>query len=103
MDQHPTPTLSTRVLGKTAIEVSVLGLGCGTIGFGSVPHDQGVAVVRHALDRGITYLDTAHYYESEHIVGDALQGRRHDVTLATKTVKRSASGARSDLQISLKA
>jgi aryl-alcohol dehydrogenase-like predicted oxidoreductase len=78
-----------------------LGLGCGTIGFGSVPHEQGVAVVRRALDRGVTYVDTAHHYESEHIVGDALQGRRHEVCLATKTVKRNAAGARRDLALSL--
>jgi aryl-alcohol dehydrogenase-like predicted oxidoreductase len=92
-----------RVLGKTGLSVSVLGLGCGAIGFGSVPHEQGVAVVRRALDRGITYVDTAHHYESEHIVGEALEGRRHDVCLATKTVKRNAPGARRDLELSLRA
>lgn len=95
--------LSTRVLGKTGINVSVLGLGCGSIGFGHVSVDQGVAVVRHALDRGITYIDTAHHYESEQIVGQALQGRRDEVTLVTKTMKRNAPGARHDLQTSLEA
>ncbi|HWE64133.1 MAG TPA: aldo/keto reductase [Chloroflexota bacterium] len=97
-----TATLPTRVLGKTGLEVSVLGLGCGTIGFGNVPHQQGVAVVRHALDRGITYIDTAHHYESEPIVGDALSGRRDSVVLATKTVKRNAQAARRDLEQSLR-
>ena len=74
MQQVTHDTLATRTLGKTGIEVSVLGLDCGTIGFGNVLHEQGIAVVRHALDRGITYVDTAHHYESEHIVGDALFG-----------------------------
>lgn len=102
MPDESTSTLPTRTLGKTGLEVSVLGLGCGTIGFGNVPHEQGVAVVRHAIDRGITYIDTAHHYESEPIVGDALVGRRHEVVLATKTVKRNARGARRDLEQSLR-
>jgi aryl-alcohol dehydrogenase-like predicted oxidoreductase len=102
MRDYAHSTLPTRVLGKTGLQVSVLGLGCGTIGFGNVPHDQGVAVVRHALDLGITYIDTAHHYESEPIVGDALVGRRRDVVLATKTVKRNASAARRDLEQSLR-
>ena len=101
MQQPATPILPTRILGKTGLTVSVLGIGCGTVGFGSVPHAFGVDVVRHALDRGITYVDTAHHYESEKIVGEALVGRRHDVTLATKTVKRNAPAARHDLQQSL--
>ncbi len=92
-----------RALGKTGINMPVLGLGCGTIGFGNVPRAQGVAVVRHALDRGVTYLDTAHHYESEQIVGEAIAGRRQEVILATKTVKRNAAGARSDLEMSLRA
>jgi aryl-alcohol dehydrogenase-like predicted oxidoreductase len=94
--------LPTRTLGKTGIEVSVLGLGCGTIGFGNVPQAQGVAVVRHAIDRGITYIDTAHHYESETIVGEALVGMRDRVCLATKTVKRNAAAARRDLEQSLR-
>lgn len=95
--------LPTRTLGKTGLTPSVLGFGAGTIGFGNVPTDQGVAVVRHALDRGITYFDTAHHYESEHLVGEALVGRRHEVILATKTVKRNAAAARLDLEQSLRA
>jgi aryl-alcohol dehydrogenase-like predicted oxidoreductase len=102
MQQQFATTLPSRVLGKTGLEVSVLGLGCGTIGFGNVPLQEGMAVVRHALDSGITYIDTAHHYESEPIVGDALRGRRSSVVLATKTVKRNARGARRDLEQSLR-
>ncbi|GAC1437184.1 MAG: aldo/keto reductase [Chloroflexota bacterium] len=103
MEQVSQSSLPTRTLGTTGRQVSVLGLGCGTIGFGSVPREQGVDVVRHALDRGITYVDTAHHYESEHIVGEAIAGRREGITLATKTVKRNAAGARRDLEMSLQA
>jgi aryl-alcohol dehydrogenase-like predicted oxidoreductase len=100
--QPATSTLPTRVLGKTGLEVSVLGIGCGTIGFGTTSVAEGAAIVRHALDRGITYVDTAHHYQSEHIVGEALQGRRDSVVLATKTVKRNAPAARRDLEQSLR-
>jgi aryl-alcohol dehydrogenase-like predicted oxidoreductase len=100
--QPATSTLPTRVLGKTGLEVSVLGIGCGTIGFGTMSVAEGAAIVRHALDRGITYVDTAHHYQSEHIVGEALQGRRDSVVLATKTVKRNAPAARRDLAQSLR-
>jgi aryl-alcohol dehydrogenase-like predicted oxidoreductase len=100
--QPATSTLPTRVLGKTGIEVSVLGIGCGTLGFGTTSLAEGAAVVRYALDQGITYVDTAHHYQSEHIVGEALQGRRDSVVLATKTVKRNAPAARRDLEQSLR-
>ena len=96
------PSLPTRVLGRTGISTTVLGLGCGTIGFGNVSHEQGMAVVKYALDNGITYVDTAHHYGSEPIVGAALAGRRHEVCLVTKTVKRNAPAAKRDLQQSLR-
>ena len=102
MQQPPTATLATRILGKTGIATSVLGLGCGTIGFGNVPHEQGVAVVRRALERGVTYFDTAHHYESESIVGEGLAGHRQDVCLITKTIKRNAARARADIALSLR-
>ncbi len=94
--------IPTRPLGKTGHQTTVLALGCGTIGFGSVPHEAGVAVVRHALDNGINYIDTAHLYESEAIVGDALQGRRDEAFLVTKTIKRNRDAAWQDIQGSLR-
>lgn len=61
----------------------VIGLGAGPLG--ALPRHEGVALVRAALDRGITLLDTAPSYgASEEILGDALRGDRARITLVTK-------------------
>jgi aryl-alcohol dehydrogenase-like predicted oxidoreductase len=60
---------------------------------------------RAALDAGVNYLDTARAYrdgEDERVVGEALVGRRHEVILASKSVKRDAEGARKELEESLR-
>ena len=70
-----------RTLGRTGLRVS-------DIGFGSYALDGNVLLVRHALDRGISYFDTAESYQdgrSEETLGKALSGQRDRVTLATKT------------------
>lgn len=94
--------LPTRVLGKTGVEVSVLGLGSGAIGFKAVTHEEGIAVVRRCLELGVTYFDSAHHYESESIVGDGLVGHRDEVFLVTKTAKRNREGAAGDIEKSLR-
>jgi aryl-alcohol dehydrogenase-like predicted oxidoreductase len=78
-----------RVLGHTGLRVSVICLG--TVFLGSeIPPAPSVRVIRAALDRGVTFLDTAEIYTrpqygaSEEVVGEALTGRRHQVVLATK-------------------
>jgi aryl-alcohol dehydrogenase-like predicted oxidoreductase len=77
-----------RTLGGTGIKVSVHCLGAMMFGaVGNADHDDCVRIVRAALDQGINFVDTADMYsagESEQIVGQALQGRRDDVVLATK-------------------
>jgi aryl-alcohol dehydrogenase-like predicted oxidoreductase len=77
-----------RTLGGTGIQVSVHCLGAMMFGaVGNADHDDCVRIVRAALDQGINFVDTADMYsagESEQIVGQALQGRRDDVVLATK-------------------
>ncbi len=76
-------------LGRTGRRVSVAGLGCGghsRLGQAtgrSVPESENV--VRVALDLGITFVDTAPSYGTEEIVGKALEGRRDEVVLSTKT------------------
>jgi aryl-alcohol dehydrogenase-like predicted oxidoreductase len=76
------PRVRRRVrLGRTGLEIPDVGFGSSRLG------DQ-VDVVQHALDRGITYFDTAESYtngQSETTLGRALAGRRDDVILASKT------------------
>jgi aryl-alcohol dehydrogenase-like predicted oxidoreductase len=77
-----------RTLGGTGIQVSVHCLGAMMFGaVGNADHDDCVRIVRAGLDQGINFVDTADMYsagESEQILGQALQGRRDDVVLATK-------------------
>jgi len=76
-----------RQLGRSGCRVSVVGLGCNNFG-GRIGPEASRAVVDAALDAGITLFDTADFYGeqggSETILGEALQGRRDRVVLATK-------------------
>lgn len=82
-----------RLLGRTGVRVSTLGLG--TMMFGDrLPEPDAVRVVHAALDAGVNLIDTADVYaggESERILGRALKGRRHEAFLATK-VRRALPG-----------
>ena len=78
-----------RRLGKSALVVSALGLGCmGMSDFYAHRDDQeSVATIDLAVDRGVTLLDTADMYgvgRNEELVGQAIRGRRHEVLIATK-------------------
>ena len=77
-----------RVLGRTGVHVSRLGLGAMVLGaWGNTDHGACERIIHRALDGGINLVDTADVYafgESEEIVGAALKGRRDDVVLATK-------------------
>ncbi|KPN16693.1 aldo/keto reductase [Xanthomonas sp. Mitacek01] len=82
--------MKTRTLGLDGPTVSALGLGCmGMSAFygGRGSDADAIAVIHHALDQGITLLDTADMYgphTNEELVGRAIDGRRDDVFLATK-------------------
>ncbi len=94
-------------LGRTGLKVSVAGLGCGgnsRIGLGSgLTEAQSVALVRSALDLGVNFLDTAAAYETEGIVGKAIEGRPRDsVVISTKSHATSASGVLANLDNSLR-
>jgi aryl-alcohol dehydrogenase-like predicted oxidoreductase len=77
-----------RPLGSTGVQVSPLCLGAMMFGaWGNPDHDDGIAIIRAALDAGINFIDTADVYsrgESEEIVGKAIAGRRDEIVLATK-------------------
>ncbi|MGW4326558.1 aldo/keto reductase [Nocardia sp. NPDC004573] len=79
--------IPTRQLGELA--VSAQGLGCMGMshGYGAADDEQSIATLHHALDLGVTLLDTADFYgagHNEELIGRAIAGRRDDVVLATK-------------------
>jgi aryl-alcohol dehydrogenase-like predicted oxidoreductase len=88
-----------RRLGKSSLVVSAQGLGCMGMSefYGETDEAEAVATIHHALDRGITFLDTADVYgmgNNEELVGNALKGRRHEAIVATKFGNvRGADGA----------
>jgi aryl-alcohol dehydrogenase-like predicted oxidoreductase len=74
-----------RVLGRTGLEVSVLGFGGSEIGFDRVDVATVRRLLHDALDAGLDVVDTAECYgDSEALIGEALAGRRRDVRLFTK-------------------
>lgn len=82
--------MQKRKLGKNGLEVSALGLGCMGISFSyatKLSTPEGVALIRAAVERGVTFFDTAEVYgpfENEKVVGEALRPLRDRVIIATK-------------------
>jgi uncharacterized protein len=97
--------LPTRTLGKTGIEVSLLGFGSGSRFLMYTDVDKALEALSRALDLGITYIDTAHSYgngKSEERIGRLMPERRKQITLATKLSARTADDARRQIELSLK-
>ena len=82
--------MQRRMLGERGLEVSALGFGCMGISFGYGPaasREQGIAIIRAAVDKGVTFFDTAEAYGpfvNEELVGEALGPIRDRVVIATK-------------------
>lgn len=81
--------MQRRRLGRWGLEVSEIGLGCMPISeyFGPKDQDEGLRTIHRAIDLGMDFLDTSDAYgpyTNETVVGRAIAGRRHEVTLATK-------------------
>jgi aryl-alcohol dehydrogenase-like predicted oxidoreductase len=82
--------MQTRELGRSGLEVSAIGLGCMGISFSystKLSKDDGIKLIRAAVDRGVTFFDTAEVYgpfENEEVVGEALRPFRNRVVIATK-------------------
>lgn len=82
--------MQKRKLGKSNLEVSALGLGCMGLSFGFGPatdKQDAIALIRAAVERGVTFFDTAQVYGpflNEEVVGEALAPFREQVVIATK-------------------
>jgi aryl-alcohol dehydrogenase-like predicted oxidoreductase len=83
-------TMQKRQLGKSNLEVSAIGLGCMGLSFGlgpAVDKKDGIALIRAAVESGVTFFDTAEVYgpfTNEELVGEALAPFREQVAIATK-------------------
>ena len=82
--------MQTRRLGRSGLEVSALGLGCMGLSFGygpAVDKQAGIALIRAAVERGVTFFDTAEAYGpfvNEELVGEALAPFHDQIVIATK-------------------
>ena len=82
--------MKKRMLGNSGLEVSALGFGCMGLNFSyghALRKDEGIRLVRDAVERGVTFFDTAEVYgpfTNEEIVGEALRPVRDQVVIATK-------------------
>ncbi|WP_026854171.1 aldo/keto reductase [Geothrix fermentans] len=82
--------MKTRSLGSTGLNVSALGLGCMGLSFGlgpAVDKQEGIALIRAAVEKGVTFFDTAEVYGpwmNEELVGEALAPFKGRVAIATK-------------------
>jgi aryl-alcohol dehydrogenase-like predicted oxidoreductase len=97
--------MQKRKLGKSNLEVSAIGLGCMGLSYGlgpAVDKQEGISLIRAAVERGVTFFDTAEAYgpfANEELVGEALAPFRDQVVIATKfgfkidpTVERGLNG-----------
>src|SRR5437764_61516 len=82
--------MQKRKLGKSNLEVAAIGLGCMGLSFGygpAVDRQEGISLIRAAVERGVTFFDTAEAYgpfSNEELVGEALAPFRGEVVIATK-------------------
>lgn len=95
--------MQKRKLGKSNLEVSAIGLGCMGLSFGygpAVERQQGISLIRTAVERGVTFFDTAEVYgpyTNEELVGEALAPFRTQVKIATKFGFRIENGKQAGL------
>jgi len=82
--------MKKRILGKSGLEVSALGLGCMGLSFGYGPatdKQDAITLIRAAFERGVTFFDSAEAYgpfTNEEVLGEAVAPFRKDVVIATK-------------------
>jgi aryl-alcohol dehydrogenase-like predicted oxidoreductase len=92
-----------RPLGRTGLEVTILGMGGESALKQPNGEDEAIEILQAAYKLGINYFDTASSYEhSEERIGKALSGVRKDIILASKTHERTRDGAWRELEASLR-
>src|SRR5438046_8028927 len=95
--------MQKRTLGNSGLEVSAIGLGCMGLSYGygpAVDKQHGISLIRAAVDRGVTFFDTAEVYgpfTNEELVGEALAPVRNRVVIATKFGFKIESGKQAGL------
>ena len=98
--------LPHRPLGKTGVEVPIIGYGTAPLGkiklMDAPLVKRSAALLNHAIDQGITYLDTSPDYGSQPKLGEVMKTRRDEVFLATKINKRRRGDVLAELQQNLK-
>ena len=103
---EPDSGIPTRVLGRTGVEVSLIGLGGWHLGFKYIDEDLSIRIIREAIDNGINFMDNCWDYNdgaSEKRMGQALQdGYRERVFLMTKIDGRTKKDAAKQLDESLR-
>src|SRR5438874_334751 len=95
-------SLPKRTLGRTNAKVSILAFGCGSRFLMYEDEEKAIAALNHAIDLGITYLDTAYAYgdgKSESRVGKVTATRRKDVWMATKIPDRTRNARFEELAL----
>ncbi len=97
----PSVLRPTRAFGATGVTVPLIGYGTAPLGKRHVSREHAVKCLNHAIDLGITYLDTSPDYGSEPHVGEVMRTRRNEVFLATKINRRSKEGVLDELRESL--
>ena len=91
-----------RILGKTGLKVSALGFG--GIPIQRVTAEEAVSIVGLAIEKGITFFDSARgYTDSESKIGQAIRGKRDRVILATKSTGRTYEKMKEEIDMSLQA
>lgn len=92
----------SREFGKTGVKVPLVGYGTAPLGKPDVSREHAVKSLNHAIDAGITYLDTSPGYGSEPHLGEVMKNRRNEVFLATKIDNRRKATVLKELKESLR-
>ena len=97
--------MNKKTLGKTEITVTPVGMGVLTVGKTqlNLPVEKGAELIRHALDRGINFLDTAEYYETYKYIQSALSSSKHEAVISSKSLSCDYFGMQNAIEEARKA